>query len=109
MRNRVHHLSSLIQSESASQMTDMVAVLQVLLWGPQVPLFNHRSSSTTAVHNWLTIKRALLVMKLAERGLVQHQSVLDWEDFMCLQYLSFTDSETVVSVATQMWNTLNAD
>ncbi|XP_072245819.1 inactive tyrosine-protein kinase PEAK1-like [Leuresthes tenuis] len=108
-RRGLLHLSSLIQSESASQMTDMVAVLQVLLWGPQVPLFNHRSSSTTAVHNWLTIKRALLVMKLAERGLVQDQSALDWEDFMCLQYLSFTDSETVVSVATQLWNTLNAD
>ncbi|KAM4548289.1 inactive tyrosine-protein kinase PEAK1 isoform 2-T2 [Odontesthes bonariensis] len=108
-RRGLLHLSSLIQSESASQMPDMVAVLQVLLWGPQVPLFNHRSSLTTAVHNWLTIKRALLVMKLAERGLVQDQSVLDWEDFLCLQYLSFTDSEKVVSVATQLWNTLNAD
>lgn len=102
------HLSSLLQGESESQMTDMTAMLQVLLWGPRVPLFNPRGSTTTAVHNWLTIKRALLVMKMAERALVQDQSALDWEDCMCLQYLSFTDSETVVSVTGPLWHALSA-
>ncbi|XP_044055343.1 inactive tyrosine-protein kinase PRAG1 [Siniperca chuatsi] len=109
-RRGLLYLASLLQSDSNEpQMTDMVAMLQVLLWGPRVPLFNHRGSVTTIVHNWLTIKRALLVMKLAERGLIQDQSVLDWEDCMCLQYLSFTDPETVVSVTSQLWLTLNVD
>uniref|UniRef100_A0A3Q1FZP7 Uncharacterized protein n=2 Tax=Acanthochromis polyacanthus TaxID=80966 RepID=A0A3Q1FZP7_9TELE len=97
-------VSSLLQSDSGPQMLDIAAMLQVLLWGPRVPLFSQRGSTTTAVHNWLTIKRALLVMKLAERGLIQDQSLLDWEDCLCLQYLSFTDSEAIVSVTSQLWN-----
>ncbi|XP_039984943.1 inactive tyrosine-protein kinase PEAK1 [Xiphias gladius] len=110
-RRGLLHLSSLLQSGSSGlQIVDMVATLQVLLWGPRVQLFNHRgSTTTTAVHNWLTIKRALLVMKLAERGLIQDQSALDWEDYMCLQHLSFTDPETVVSVTSQLWLTLKID
>ena len=96
-------LSSLLQSENGPQMTNIVAMLQVLLWGPRVHLFDRRGS-TTVVQNWLTIKRALLMMKLAERGLNQDQSVLDWEDCMCLQYLSFTDSETITVAATQLWS-----
>lgn len=98
------HVSSLLQSDSGPQMLDIAAMLQVLLWGPRVPLFSHRGSTATTVHNWLIIKRALLVMKLAERGLIQDQSALDWEDCLCLQYLSFTDSETIVSVTSQLWN-----
>lgn len=109
-RRGLLYLASLLQSKSSGpQMADIVAMLQVLLWGPRVPLLNHRGPVTAAVHNWLTIKRALLVMKLAERGLIQDQSVLDWEDCMCLQYLSFTDPETVVSVTSQLWLTLNVD
>ncbi|KAK2907741.1 inactive tyrosine-protein kinase PEAK1 [Channa argus] len=102
-RRGLLYLSSLLKNESSgSQMADMVAMVQVLLWGPHVPLFNLTVSPNTAIHNWLTIKRALLVMKLAERGLIEDQSVLDWEDCMCLQYLSFTDPETVVSVTSQL-------
>lgn len=108
-RRGLLHLSSLLQPESSGpQVADMVSMLQALLWGPRAPLFNHRCPMTTAVHNWLTIKRALLVMKLAERGMVQ-ESGLDWEDCMCLQYLSFTDPETVVSVTSQLWLSLNVD
>ncbi|XP_040895824.1 inactive tyrosine-protein kinase PEAK1 [Toxotes jaculatrix] len=101
-RKSLLHLSSLLKSGSSGpQITDMVATLQVLLWGPRFTPFHNRGSTTTEVHNWLTIKRALLVMKLAERGLIQDQSALDWEDCMCLQYLSFTDPETIVSVTSQ--------
>lgn len=104
------HLASLLQSESSGpQMADMVAMLQVLLWGPRVQLFDRRRPMTTAVHNWLAVKRALLVMKLAERGLVQDQSAVDWEDCMCLKFLSFADPETVVSATSQLWLTLNVD
>ncbi|KAM3620266.1 uncharacterized protein V6R79_020619 [Siganus canaliculatus] len=102
-RRELLHLASVLQSESSGpQMEDMVAMLQVLLWGPRMALFDQRRPQTTAVHNWLTIKRALLVMKLAEKGLVQDHSVLDWEDCLCLHYLSFTDPETVVSVSRQL-------
>lgn len=104
-RTGLLYLSSLLQNESSKpQMAVMVAMLQVLLWGPRVPLCHLTGSVTTTAHNWLTIKRALLVMKLAERGLIQDQSALDWEDCMCLQYLSFTDPETVVSVTSQLWH-----
>lgn len=103
-RRGLVHLLSLFQGETPGpQLADMVAMLQVLLWGPHASLFNLRSYTTTAVHNWLTIKRALLVMKLAEKGLIQDQSALGWEDCMCLQYLSFIDPETIVSVTSQLW------
>ncbi|KAM7388398.1 hypothetical protein PAMP_024574 [Pampus punctatissimus] len=109
-RKGLLYLASLLQNEgSGPQIADMVTMLQVLLWGPHVPLFNHMSSTNTAVHNWLTIRRALLVMKLAERGLIQDQSALDWEDCVCLQYLSFTDPETVVSISNQLGHILNVD
>lgn len=104
------HLASLLQSESSGpQMADTVAMFQVLLWGPRVQLFDRRRPMTTAVHNWLAVKRALLVMKLAERGLVQDQSAVDWEDCMCLKFLSFADPETVVSATSQLWLAMNVD
>ncbi|XP_074523738.1 inactive tyrosine-protein kinase PRAG1 isoform X2 [Halichoeres trimaculatus] len=103
-RTGLLHLSSLLQREhSTIQVAGMVVMLQTLLWGPPVPLFSHRDHLNTAVYNWLILKRALLVMKFAERGLIQDQSVLDWEDYMCLQYVSFTDPEVIVSMASQLW------
>ncbi|XP_041648077.1 inactive tyrosine-protein kinase PEAK1 [Cheilinus undulatus] len=109
-RTGLLHLSSLLQSEhSTLQVADMVIMLQVLLWGPRVPLFSPRGSMTMTLHNWLTIKRALLVMKFAEGGLMPGGSDLDWEDCMCLQYLSFTDPEILVSMAGQLWLTVNLE
>lgn len=109
-RKGLLYLTLLLQNESAPpQMADMAAVLQVLLWGPRVPMFDPTRPTITTVHNWLSIKRALLVMKLAERGLIQDQSTPDWEECMCLQYLSFTDPEAVVSVCSQLWLSLNED
>ncbi|CAJ1060320.1 inactive tyrosine-protein kinase PRAG1 [Xyrichtys novacula] len=109
-RTGLLHLSSLLHNERrALQVPDMIIMLQVLLWGPRVPLFNHRGHVTTAVNNWLILKRALLVMKFAERGLIQVQSALDWEDCMRLQYLSFTDPEIIGSMAGQLWLTVNLE
>lgn len=106
-QNGLLHLASLLQRDSGPQMANMVAILQVLLWGPRISLFTEGGPSINMILNWLTIKRALLVMKLAERGLIQDQSLLDWEDSMCLHYLAFTDSETIMSVANQLWHTVN--
>ncbi|KAM9848922.1 inactive tyrosine-protein kinase PRAG1 [Aulostomus maculatus] len=110
-RRGLLYLASLLQDESnRPRMEEMLSMLQVLLWGPRLFLFNHRGSTTTeAVHNWLTLKRSLLVMKLAEQGLIQDQSVLDWEDCMHLQYLSCTAPEAVASVSSQLCLTLNVD
>lgn len=107
-RKGLLRLSSLLQSESSPQMIDIIAMLQVLLWGPEVSVFNYKSSSSVqTVQNWLTVKRAMLVMKLARVGRIQCQTGVDWEDFMCLKYLPFIDSETVVGVATQLCNILS--
>ncbi|XP_076009296.1 inactive tyrosine-protein kinase PEAK1 [Genypterus blacodes] len=92
----------LLYLESSLQMADMLATLQVLLWGPQDPVLSHGSSRAAAVHNWLTIKRALLVMKMAEKSLVHDQSGLDWDDCLCLHFLAFTDSEAVLSAINRL-------
>ncbi|XP_034035076.1 inactive tyrosine-protein kinase PRAG1 [Thalassophryne amazonica] len=94
-RRGLLRLASLLMQEcSGLQVADMVAMLQVLLWGPNIPL--HHSCAQATVHSWLTIGRALLLMKLAEKGLIPDQPVINWDDFLCLQYLSLTDPETVM-------------
>ncbi|XP_028300346.1 inactive tyrosine-protein kinase PEAK1 [Gouania willdenowi] len=105
------HLSSLLLNESGPKMADMVTMVQVLLWGPHTPAFSQTHSTCAAAHHWLTEKRALLVMMLAERGLLQDQggSPLDWEDCLYLQYLSSADSETVVNVSSQLQHVLNTE
>lgn len=109
-RKGLLYLASQLQSEgSGPQLEHMVATLQVLIWGPRIPLFDPRDHVTVCVHNWLTVKRALFVMRLAERGLIQDQCALSWEDMMCLKYLSFVDSEAVVSIIGQLWLKLNVD
>lgn len=109
-RKGLLYLASELQSEgSGPQLEHMVATLQVLIWGPRIPLFDPRNHVTVCVHNWLTVKRALFVMRLAERGLIQDQRALSWEDMMCLKYLSFVDSEAVVSITGQLWLKLNVD
>lgn len=91
-------LSSLLQNDNNRlQLADAVVMLQVRLWGPPVSLYK----DTAAVHNWLMVKRALLLTRLAERGLSPERPALDWEQCMCLQYLSSTNPETIVAVASQ--------
>lgn len=103
-------LASALQTESSGlQMADAVAALQVLLWGPRQSLLDHRLPMTSTVQNWLSTKRALLVLKMAERALVQDQSPLDWEDSLCLKYLSSTDSEVVARTVAWLWPPLHVD
>lgn len=103
-------LASALQTEgSGLQMADAVATLQVLLWGPRQSLLDHRLPMSSTVQNWLSTKRALLVLKLAERGLVQERAPLDWEDSLCLKYLSSTDSEAVARTVARLWPPLHLD
>ncbi|XP_061593007.1 inactive tyrosine-protein kinase PRAG1 isoform X2 [Cololabis saira] len=102
-------MSSLLQGDNPPQMSSMVAVLQVLLWGPRGPLFDPQGPSGVTVCHWLTIKRALLLMKLAERGLNLDRSALDWEDCLCLQYLAFTDAQTIMRAVGLLEDTLSSN
>lgn len=79
-------------------LADVAAVLQVLLWGPRQGLFMQNQPENSVFHNWQLLKRSLLVLKLAEKGLFQDQHGFDWEDYLCLHYLSFSDPETLRSI-----------
>ncbi|KAK2906999.1 hypothetical protein QQF64_019079 [Cirrhinus molitorella] len=83
-------------------LADVVSVLQALLWGPRQGLFQQNQMENSVLSNWLLLKRSLLVLKLAEKGLFQDQPGLDWEDYLCLQYLSLTDPETMRSITESM-------
>ncbi|XP_051977252.1 inactive tyrosine-protein kinase PEAK1 [Xyrauchen texanus] len=95
----VTHLTS---EKPGLLMADVPGVLQALLWGPRKRLFQQNQQESTVLSNWLLLKRSLLVLKLAERGLFHNHHSLDWEDYLCLQYLSFTNSENLCTVTEQM-------
>ncbi|XP_051980451.1 inactive tyrosine-protein kinase PEAK1-like isoform X2 [Xyrauchen texanus] len=87
----VTHLTS---KKPGLQMKDVSSVLQALLWGPQKQLIQQNQLESIVLPNYLLLKQSLFVLKLAERGLFQDHHSLDWEDYLCLQYLSFTNPET---------------
>ncbi|KAJ8415603.1 hypothetical protein AAFF_G00425830 [Aldrovandia affinis] len=67
--------------------------LQSLLWGPRQDLMEQQrdrggeSPRYEGLLNWLDVKRALLMMKFAERSLEPEQSA-ELEDWLCCQYFS---------------------
>ncbi|XP_051549047.1 inactive tyrosine-protein kinase PRAG1-like [Myxocyprinus asiaticus] len=87
----VTHLTS---KKPGLEMKDVSSVLQALLWGPRKQLIQQNQIESAVLSNYLQLKRSLFVLKLAERGLFQDHHSLDWEDYLCLQYLSFTNPET---------------
>ncbi|XP_051906338.1 inactive tyrosine-protein kinase PRAG1 [Hippocampus zosterae] len=73
---------------------DAKRVLQSLLWGPRKDLMDQqweRREPDGARHegllNWLDVKRALLMMKFAERSLEPERNA-ELEDWLCCQYFS---------------------
>ncbi|KAJ7992986.1 hypothetical protein DPEC_G00267760 [Dallia pectoralis] len=78
------------------QIAEIPGFLQAALWGPREEFFRSISYRLPMLQNWLSVKQALLLLKLAERGLVQDLQGLDWEYYLCLKYISFTDSEMVM-------------
>ncbi|XP_048038979.1 inactive tyrosine-protein kinase PEAK1 [Megalobrama amblycephala] len=83
-------------------LADVAGVLKALLWGPRQGLFQQNQLESSVFSNWLLLKQSLLVLKLAEKGLFQDQYGLDWEDYLCLQYLSLTDPKTMRSITERM-------
>uniref|UniRef100_A0A8C5LFZ6 Inactive tyrosine-protein kinase PRAG1 n=2 Tax=Jaculus jaculus TaxID=51337 RepID=A0A8C5LFZ6_JACJA len=66
-------------------------VLQCLLWGPRKELVEHPGTSEEALsstlHNWIDMKRALMMMKFAEKAVDRRRGV-ELEDWLCCQYLA---------------------
>ncbi|XP_020664657.3 inactive tyrosine-protein kinase PRAG1 [Pogona vitticeps] len=69
-------------------------ILQCLLWGPRKDLTdqlcNHEEALHGALRNWIDMKRALLMMKFAERA-VDAERKVELEDWLCCQYLASAD------------------
>uniref|UniRef100_A0A8C3THN9 Inactive tyrosine-protein kinase PRAG1 n=1 Tax=Chelydra serpentina TaxID=8475 RepID=A0A8C3THN9_CHESE len=76
------------------RITEAKRILQCLLWGPRKDLtdqpLNHEEALYGALQNWIDMKRALLMMKFAERAVDPERSV-ELEDWLCCQYLASAD------------------
>ncbi|XP_029110849.1 inactive tyrosine-protein kinase PEAK1 isoform X2 [Scleropages formosus] len=83
--------------EGEARVPDAPGVLQLLLWGPRMEILQQGPS---LLPSWLSVKRSLLILKLAERGLSVDQRSLDWEDHLCLQYHCLTPTDTVLRSST---------
>ncbi|XP_027709494.1 inactive tyrosine-protein kinase PRAG1 [Vombatus ursinus] len=69
--------------------TEAKRALQCLLWGPRRELLQG------PLQNWLHMKRALLMMKLAEKAL-DDQAAVELEDWLCCQYLASAESTALL-------------
>ncbi|NWS86552.1 PRAG1 kinase, partial [Toxostoma redivivum] len=71
--------------------TEAKRMLQCLLWGPRKDLMeqplSHEETLCQVLQNWVDMKRALLMMKFAERAVDTQRSV-ELEDWLCCQYLA---------------------
>lgn len=85
--------------------------LQSLLWGPRQELIervapddkNHgKMRDTDALLNWLDVKRALLMMKFAERS-VELEKGTELEDWLCCQYFSNAHTPSLLQTAHMMY------
>ncbi|XP_053559251.1 inactive tyrosine-protein kinase PRAG1 [Bombina bombina] len=76
------------------RITEAKRILQCLLWGPRKDLtdqpFTHEEALHCALQNWIDMKRALLMMKFAEKAMESEQSI-SLEDWLCCQYLASAD------------------
>ncbi|XP_060546223.1 inactive tyrosine-protein kinase PRAG1 [Pantherophis guttatus] len=71
--------------------TEAKRILQCLLWGPRKDIadqpLKHKEALHGALQNWIDMKRALLMMKFAERAVDAEHNV-QLEDWLCCQYLA---------------------
>lgn len=94
---------------------DAKRVLQSLLWGPRRDLLEqpwlYGGGSQRAVDqprheallNWLDVKRALLMMKFAERSLEPERNA-ELEDWLCCQYFSTANPKSLCQTAELLYN-----
>ncbi|XP_063150834.1 inactive tyrosine-protein kinase PRAG1 [Candoia aspera] len=78
--------------------TEAKRILQCLLWGPRKDLtdqpLKHKEALHGALQNWIDMKRALLMMKFAERA-VETEHGVQLEDWLCCQYLASADPSSL--------------
>ncbi|KAM6984822.1 inactive tyrosine-protein kinase PRAG1 [Aplochiton taeniatus] len=89
-------------------------VLQSLLWGPRRDLMEQQwerqgpgaggdGSRHEGLLNWLDVKRALLMMKFAERSLEPERNA-ELEDWLCCQYFSSAHPLSLCHTAELMYS-----
>ncbi|KAJ8262689.1 hypothetical protein COCON_G00151460 [Conger conger] len=82
--------------------------LQSLLWGPWRDLMEQQRDRPRegpyheGLLNWLDVKRALLMMKFAERSLEPEQSA-ELEDWLCCQYFSSASPPSLCHTANLLY------
>ncbi|NWU23953.1 PRAG1 kinase, partial [Dyaphorophyia castanea] len=81
------------------RITEAKRMLQCLLWGPRKDLMeqplSHEEALRQALQNWVDMKRALLMMKFAERAVDTERSV-ELEDWLCCQYLASAEPASLL-------------
>ncbi|XP_026108598.1 inactive tyrosine-protein kinase PRAG1-like [Carassius auratus] len=84
---------------------DARSVLQALLWGPRRDLLEHSAPEPRdhGLLNWLDVKRALLMMKFAERSLEPERNA-ELEDWLCCQYFSSANPRSLCQTAELLYS-----
>ncbi|NXH20308.1 PRAG1 kinase, partial [Bucco capensis] len=81
------------------RITEAKRMLQCLLWGPRKDLtdqpFSHEEALRRVLQNWVDMKRALLMMKFAERAVDTERSI-ELEDWLCCQYLASAEPASLL-------------
>ncbi|XP_074848158.1 inactive tyrosine-protein kinase PRAG1 [Carettochelys insculpta] len=93
---------SLLEADPVKRLriSEAKRMLQCLLWGPRRDLTdqprNHEEALCGALQNWVDVKRALLMMKFAERAVDPERSV-ELEDWLCCQYFASADPASLLN------------
>ncbi|KAL0150298.1 hypothetical protein M9458_054406, partial [Cirrhinus mrigala] len=92
---------------------DARRILQALLWGPRRDLLEQPwvcggggrrlEPRHDGLLNWLDVKRALLMMKFAERSLEPERNA-ELEDWLCCQYFSTANPKSLCQTAELLYN-----
>ncbi|XP_065694010.2 inactive tyrosine-protein kinase PRAG1 [Patagioenas fasciata] len=81
------------------RITEAKRMLQCLLWGPRKDLIEQPLGQEEALRqvlqNWVDMKRALLMMKFAERAVDMERSI-ELEDWLCCQYLASAEPASLL-------------
>ncbi|KAA0719661.1 Tyrosine-protein kinase PRAG1 [Triplophysa tibetana] len=109
---RLAHL--LLESDPGRRIhiQDAKRVLQGLLWGPRRDLLEQpwvcgggggSRPGHEGLLNWLDVKRALLMMKFAERSLEPERNA-ELEDWLCCQYFSTANPKSLCQTAELLYD-----
>ncbi|XP_003412467.2 inactive tyrosine-protein kinase PRAG1 [Loxodonta africana] len=81
------------------RISEATRVLQCLLWGPRRELVEQPGSPEEALcgilQNWIDMKRALMMMKFAEKAVDRRRGV-ELEDWLCCQYLASAEPRALL-------------